>query len=228
MQKVSVIIPAYNESKTIKETIEAVHAIRLIDEIIVVDDGSNDNTCEIARKCNAKVIRCAENKGKGNALKLGLLRCKGDIVVFLDADTEKTAREIVKLIQPIQDGICDVAIARFGRPKKKGGFGLVKLVSRYGTKLLAGEYIESTLSGQRAFKAEVLKNITIGTGYGAEVGMTIDIIKKGYTILECDVDMTHKETGRNLKGFLHRGKQMNDILGVLIRKAFERTGKNKN
>ncbi|MDK2799897.1 MAG: hypothetical protein PWP27_1412 [Clostridiales bacterium] len=221
MYKISVIIPAFNESNRIKDTIESIKSIHVSSEIIVIDDGSTDNTYKIAEQSGAKVLRCLKNGGKGNALKIGIEKCKGEIIVFLDADVGKSAKEIKKIIDPIQQGKCDVAIAKFGKAKKKGGFGIVKFVSRYGARLLSGAYVESILSGQRAFKIEVLRKIEIGTGYGAEVGMTIDIIKNGYTILECDVDMTHNETGRDLKGFIHRGKQMYDIIKVLINKAFQ-------
>lgn len=221
MSKISVIIPAFNEEKTIKDTIDAVQSTQLVDEIIVVDDGSKDHTVDIAKQCGAKTIRCHFNMGKGKALERGIKECEGDIIVFLDADVGHTGSEITKIIQPIKQGQCDVAIAKFGRSGKKGGFGLVKFVSRYGVKLLSGRYIESVLSGQRAFKAEVLKNISMGSGYGAEASMTIDIIRRGYKIGEFEVNMIHHETGRDLKGFLHRGKQMRDILVVLLIKLFK-------
>ncbi len=216
MSKVSVIIPAYNESDIIQDTITALIDIPYINQIIVVDDGSNDNTYKIAEDNGAEVIRFTSNSGKGKALETGIHFCIGDIIVFLDADVGKSAVEIIKIIQPIKDGECDVAIANFGKAKKRGGLGMVKFVSRYGAKMLTGMYIESILSGQRAFRAEVLKHITIGTGYGAEVGMTIDILKKRYKVMECEVDMCHRETGNNLSGFIHRGKQFFDIIKVLI------------
>ncbi|NLY42703.1 MAG: glycosyltransferase family 2 protein [Clostridiaceae bacterium] len=222
MKKTSVIIPAHNESEFIEKTINSVKLTGMVDEIIVVDDGSDDSTYDIAKKNGAIVIRNDKKRGKGNALMKGLQECSGDVIVFLDADVGGSAVEISKIIIPVKMDICDVAIARFGRAKKKGGFGLVKLISRYGAFLLCGRYIESILSGQRAFKAEVLKNISIGNGYGAEVGMTIDIVRKGYTLLEWDVNMMHRETGRDLKGFIHRGKQMCHILQVLFLKALER------
>ena len=216
MEKIAVVIPAYNEADIIGDTIKALQTMKEISEIIVVDDGSTDSTWKVAEDSGAYVIRCEKNLGKGCALEKGKQVCNGTIIVFLDADVGKSAIEIHKIIKPIQEGICDVTIARFGRAKQKGGFGIVKTISRYGVKWITGQYIESVLSGQRAFKAEVLKNISIGKGYGAEVAMTIDIIKKGYRILQCDVNMTHKETGRNFQGFLHRGRQMYHIIKVLL------------
>ena len=81
---------------------------------------------------------------------------------------------------------------------------------------MTGEELDATLSGQRLFKKEVLQQFEeIPFGYGVEVGMTIDILKKGYKIKEVLVNMTHSETGRDLKGFIHRGKQYYHIKKVL-------------
>ena len=214
--KTSVIIPAYNEEKSIKKTINSLKKLRDIDEIIVIDDGSKDRTYFFAKECDVRVIKFYKNQGKGRALREGIQYCTGDIIVFLDADVGESAVEVEKIIVPVKNNLCDVAIARFGKAKKKGGFGLVKFISRKGVKWLTGQYVESVLSGQRVFKAEVLKSISIGEGYGAEVKMTIDIIRKGYRILQCDVNMQHRETGRDFQGFIHRGIQMYQIVKVFL------------
>ncbi|NLZ52227.1 MAG: glycosyltransferase family 2 protein, partial [Thermoanaerobacteraceae bacterium] len=126
-----------------------------------------------------------------------------------------------KLISPILSDEADVVIARFKPPGTKKGFGLVKTLAFYGVKLFTGRNITSALSGQRAFKREVLDAIgTIPEGFGIEVGMLIDILKNGFIVKEVDVDMHHDVTGRDLKGFLHRGKQFWHILKVLVSKAF--------
>ncbi|MGE4283325.1 MAG: glycosyltransferase family 2 protein [Clostridia bacterium] len=219
MKSISIIIPAFNEANVIQDTIAAAKSLENIDEVIVIDDGSQDNTWEIAQSCGAKGIRSIKNEGKGSALQKGLHICNGDIIVFLDADVGSSAVEISKIIHPVLTDRCDVCIAKFGKAKKKGGVGMVKFISRFGTRILSGKNVESVLSGQRAFKSEVLCNIQIADGYGAEVGMTIDILRKGYTIMECEVNMTHQETGRDLKGFIHRGRQAVHIMAVLFRKA---------
>ncbi len=219
---ITVIIPAFNESRKIGATIDSIKEIGLIDNIIVVDDGSTDNTADIAEKKGATVIKLDENRGKGNALNVGLENSrydKSDIVVFLDADVGGSGSEIVKIINPIINEKCDVAIAKFKDGVKPGGFGLVKLSARFGAKLLTGVYVHSILSGQRAFAADTLEKLIVEKGYGAEVGMTIDLIRRGFTIKEYEVSMTHNETGRDLKGFLHRGKQLVHILKILLKKA---------
>ena len=215
---VSVIIPAFNEENRIKETIKAVQSLEMVSEIIVVDDGSHDKTSTVASNCGAYVLKNKKNYGKGKALQNGLKKAKGYITVFLDADLGSTAAEAKKLIQPVIDGICDMTIAKFGKPSIKGGFGIVKKISRLAVKLITGIEIHSVLSGQRAFKTEIIKNINISNGYGAEIGLTIDILKKGYSVMEIQVNMKHNETGRNLKGFIHRGKQLFHIVMVIIKK----------
>lgn len=225
--KVTILIPAFNEEKNIEQTLKGLEDFQStycrenqIDlDILLIDDGSADQTCAKASRAGAKVLALRENKGKGNALREGLKNTDGDIIVFLDADLRDSSGEVYKLISPILKNEADVVIARFKPLSKKKGFGFVKALAFYGVKLFTGEEVTSALSGQRAFKKEVLDAIgTIPEGFGIEVGMLIDILKKGFTVREVDVDMYHDVTGRNLKGFLHRGKQFWHILKVLISK----------
>ncbi|WP_209453599.1 glycosyltransferase family 2 protein [Thermoanaerobacterium butyriciformans] len=218
---VSVLIPAFNESNRIVDTIKGMENIEEIDEIIVVNDGSTDDTAEKAKKAGARLVNIKNNSGKGRALKEGLKYVKNDVVAFIDADVGLTSREVIKLIKPVVDGEADVTVARFPKVKVKSGFGFVKKLAKYGVKLLTGYDFDSTLSGQRVFKKEVLDKIKrFYSGYGIEVGMTIDILNMGYKIKEVDVDMTHSVTLRDIKGFIHRGRQFIDILKVLLIKAF--------
>lgn len=218
---VSVLIPAFNESNRIVDTIRGMENIKEIDEIIVVNDGSTDDTADKAKKAGAKLVNIKNNSGKGKALKEGLKYVKNDVVAFIDADVGLTSREVIKLIEPVINGEADVTVARFPKVNVKSGFGFVKKLAKYGVKLLTGYDFDSTLSGQRVFKKEVLDKIKrFYSGYGIEVGMTIDILNMGYKIKEIDVDMTHSVTLRDLKGFIHRGRQFIDILKVLLIKAF--------
>lgn len=220
--EISALVPAYNEGDKIENTINNIKKSRYIGKIYVVDDGSNDDTSFRAMEAGAKVLRLDQNRGKGFALKYGLERIvdKNDIVVFLDGDLDASHRDIDKLIEPVVKNHCDVTIAKFSSPKKKGGFGFVKGLAKRGIKFYTKEEIDSGLSGQRAFKVDVLRKFTeIPYRYGVEVGMTIDILKLGFTIKEIEVEMGHRETGRDLNGFLHRGKQFYQILLTLISKG---------
>lgn len=213
--KVSVLIPAWNEADRIDQTILAVRTLTEVDEIIVIDDGSTDETYRIAMEAGARVVRHFANYGKGAALYSGILTTEAEIVVFLDADMGETAVEVRKLLRPIMEDRCDMSIGQLPRPLR-GGFGLVKGFARRGIRQLGGIEVAAPLSGQRACNRRALDAIgSLGEGYGVEVGMTIDAARKGIRLLEVEVDMKHREYGRNLRGFWHRGKQMMQIARVL-------------
>lgn len=221
--KVSIIVPAYNESKDIVNTLESLKAIPEIDEIIVVDDASQDDTVALARQTGVTVIALANNMGKGGALNKGMESITGEIIGFVDADLGKTASEVRKLILPVVAGKADMTIAKFPRAKKKGGFGLVKGLARAGIKHFTGLEMDSPLSGQRVVIKEIIDDIGyLASGYGVEVGLTIDVARKGYKVMEVEVNMTHAETGRDLNGFMHRGKQFFHVSKVLMTKLVAR------
>lgn len=223
----SVIIPAYNEGERIVDTLKGIENLEEVNEIIVVDDGSSDNTEEILESYNSHKLRFVKqpsNMGKGKALEKGieLANKKAEIIVFLDADVGNTSSEITKIIAPVQSGECDVTIARFKPAKKKGGMGFVKRLARDSVYEMTGVELNASISGQRAFKREVIERFDmIPDGYGVEVGMSIDILKWGYKIKEIIVDMSHNETGRDFKGFVHRGKQYIHIMKVVNQKKKE-------
>ncbi|MBM7614021.1 glycosyltransferase family 2 protein [Alkaliphilus hydrothermalis] len=221
---VSVIIPVYNEGERIGNTIRGLIAVDVVDSIIVVDDGSKDGTVEEVKKFKeVNLLQHGVNQGKGTALQTGVKEAMkiGDIIVFLDGDLGESSKEVYKLVLPLLNNEADVVIGRFPPAKKKGGFGLVKGLVRLGLKLHTGKVVISALSGQRAFKKEVLQQVPVkDQGYGIEIGMTIDLLRKNFKIIEVEVDMTHHETGRDLAGFRHRGKQFYQIMKVIVKKAF--------
>lgn len=218
-KKVSVLIPAHNEEKSINDTICAVRSISEVDEIVVVDDASVDNTAKIASCAGAVVVTLPSNLGKGGALNKGMEIVKGDIVALVDADLGKSAVNIKKLIEPILANRADMTIAKFPKARKKGGFGLVKGLARNGIRFFTRIEVMAPLSGQRVMIKEVIAALGgFESGYGVEVGMTIDAVRKGFRILEIEVEMTHRETGRDLYGFLHRGKQFYHVARVLAKR----------
>jgi glycosyltransferase involved in cell wall biosynthesis len=220
---VTAIVPAYNEQDRIEDTLSALKSIECIQYIYVINDGSTDETYDRARNIKGiDVINQFPNKGKGEALYKGLqLALKNsDIIVFVDADLEESAKDIEKLLVPILEDKADVTIAKFPPARRKGGFGFVKGLAKWGVFINTGKRIDTALSGQRAFKSEVLEQINNNyKGYGVELGMVIDILNRGYNVMEVDVNMYHNETGRDLSGFIHRGKQFWHTLMVLISKT---------
>ncbi|MTI79392.1 MAG: glycosyltransferase [Firmicutes bacterium] len=206
--KVSAIIPAYNESEHIYQTVSALLNISEINEIIVVDDDSLDDTALKAEQAGAEVIKLLQNEGKGGALTRGVNESTGDVLLLLDGDLGESARHARELLMPVVVGEVDMSVAKFPRSNKKAGFGLVKGLARAGIRHFAGIEVEAPLSGQRAITRQVAKDIIpFASGYGVEVGLTIRVARLGYKIVEVPVAMTHAETGRDLAGFKHRGKQ---------------------
>jgi glycosyltransferase involved in cell wall biosynthesis len=221
-KKVAVLIPAWNEADIVDRTILAVRTLDVVSEIIVIDDCSTDETYRISLESGARVVRHRTNHGKGAALYSGILSTDADVVVFLDADMGETAVEIEKLIRPVLEDRCDMTIGCLPRPMR-GGFGLVKGFARRGIRKLGGIELRAPLSGQRACNRRVLDAIgRLGHGYGVEVAMTIDAARRGMRLLEVEVQMKNREYGRNLRGFLHRGKQFVQIARVLLSRAGER------
>ncbi len=175
---VSAVIPAYNEEKYIKTVIDAVKKVKEVDEIIVVDDGSQDNTAAVARKAGAKTITLTDNHGKGFAIGVGSKEAKGDVLIFLDADLSNvTPTKIRKIIEPFKD-TCDFVKTKFDRV---GG-----RVTRLTAKPLLGHFFpeieksfEQPLSGQFGIQKNLLKEIHLEDGFGVDVGILIDVVQRG-------------------------------------------------
>ncbi len=205
---VSAVIPAYNEAERIRQTVTAALSIAEVNEVVVVDDASTDETAKIAAQAGARVIKLSRNSGKGAALTRGVQEAQGSILLLLDGDLGETAVYGRELLLPILNNTADMTVAKFPRPAKKAGFGLVKGLARAGIRHFAGIEVEAPLSGQRAMRRTVAdKVMPFASGYGVEVGLTIKVARLGYRIQEVAVPMTHAETGRDLAGFMHRGKQ---------------------
>lgn len=220
---VDIIIPAFNEADRIAATVRAASGIGAR-RVIVVDDGSRDDTALRAAAEGAEVIRLPRNQGKGAALTAGLAASSGDILVLLDADTGASAREASRLIEPLAAGQADVAIAHFPPVGGGGGFGLVKGLARFGIRRLSGLDVQSPLSGQRALRREVWRHLGgIAAGFGAEVAMTITVARAGFRVVEVPVTMTHRELGRSWRGFVHRGVEFWHVGRALWRCARGRT-----
>lgn len=221
--QVTIIIPAYNESNLIQDTVQAVQNLGIVNQTIVVNDCSTDSTGDLAQAAGAEVINLSRNVGKGGAINFGMKQAKGGIIGFIDGDLGKSAVEVEKLIIPILEKKADMAIGRFPPAVKKGGFGLVTNLAKKGIRWLTGLQITSPLSGQRVMRREIIEKIgPLEARFGVEVGLTIDVLRLGFRVKEIPVQMTHAETSRNLAGFLHRGHQFFDVLAVLAKRLFMR------
>jgi glycosyltransferase involved in cell wall biosynthesis len=221
---ISVIVPAYNEAVRIGDTVRALAAIPSVDEVIVVDDGSTDSTAIEADNAGATVIRTPENRGKGAALDTGVEAARGSIIALLDADLGSTASEAACLFDPVLDGTADMAIATFPViPGKGGGFGFVVRLARWGIRRATGQTMAAPLSGQRALRREVWQKAGgADPGFGAEVGLTIDALCAGFSVVEVPTTMTHRVTGRDWAAIRHRARQFFAVARALWRRRNSR------
>jgi glucosyl-3-phosphoglycerate synthase len=190
--KVSVCIPARNEEKTVGRIVSHVKSrltsegggVGLVDEIVVVDDASSDATASEAAAAGARVVRGpSEGGGKGEAMRVGLAETTGDLVVFLDADVENFSPHFVTgLLGPLlADGEWTALVKGFyERPlngARSGGGRVTELVAKPAIELLFPHLLEvrQPLAGETAARREVLESTGISPGYGAELGLLVDV-----------------------------------------------------
>jgi len=194
--KISIIIPVYNESKTIHKILERVEALDLDKEIIIVNDSSTDGTAEALKKYERSPYRIAHhavNQGKGAALRTGFQLATGDVVVVQDADLEYHPREIPKLLQPIIEGEADVVFgSRFigGGPHRVHYFW--HYVGNTMLTLMSNMFTNLNLTDMetcyKMFRRDVLQQIRIEENrFGFEPEITAKIAKLGCRIYEVPI-----------------------------------------
>lgn len=159
--KVSVVIPAFNEAQTIGRVLDVITTFTAIDEIVVVSDGSTDNTVEVVRQYPVRLIELKENIGKGGALQRGIDNASGDILVFLDADLiGLTTKHLEDMMQPVLLNRVEMVIGIFDSGRLTTD--LAQVFAPY-------------LSGQRVLKRSVIQgldNLEM-TRFGVEIALTI-------------------------------------------------------
>lgn len=205
------LVAARDEVGRIGPCVEALRP--LVDEVVVVDDGSRDRTASEALAAGAGVIRSPRRLGKGTALEGALRRLPpADRWLFADGDLGATAAGLRRLLEVVEDGVADLAIATFP-PARSGGFGLVRRAAARSIRVLTGFEARAPLSGQRALTGEALAAVRpLARGFGVETAMTVDALRAGLRLVEVDVPgLEHRFTRRDVRGFAHRGRQGLDI-----------------
>ena len=206
--RVVALVPARDEEASVEDTVDALRLLA-VTEVVVVDDGSSDATAAVALGAGATVLRIPGHAGKGGAMEGALRRLPpADVWLFADADLGSSAQGLGTLLEVVLAERADMAVAMFP-PSADGGMGTVKRASAASIRMLSGFSAEAPLSGQRAVSAACLAAIRpLAAGFGVETAMTIDAIRAGYQVLEVPVaGLTHRVTGRTLRGFAHRGRQ---------------------
>jgi hypothetical protein len=209
------IVAARDEAANVGDTVKALRQVSGVDRVVVVDDGSSDDTADLAVAAGAEVIR-AGGHSKGLALDTALGRVDASFYLFVDADTGMTAEGAAPLLAAVMSGEADLAIGRLPA-LPGGGFGLVKDVAGWLVRRACGFRAAAPMSGQRAATRDVLQSCRpLAAGFGVEPAMTTDAVRLGYRVVEIDVQMSHRATGRSLSGFAHRGRQGLHMLAAMV------------
>jgi glycosyltransferase involved in cell wall biosynthesis len=215
-RRVVALVAARNEAGRIGPGVSAL--LPLVDEVVVVDDGSTDATGSEASAAGATVMRSRGRRGKGGALEGALRRLEpADLWLLADGDLGATAAGLARLVEFVRSGGADLAIAVLP-PAPAGGFGLVKRAAAHLIRGQSGFRATEPLSGQRALTARAMQAVRpLAQGFGVETAMTIDAVRAGLRVIEVPIDgLEHRPTYRNLRGFLHRGRQGWDIAKAVL------------
>ena len=201
---VAVLVAARDEESTIATTVAALKEQFPGAEVIVADDGSRDATADEAERAGARVV-VLPARGKGQALTFAEQAAPPGPLVLADAD-------LVGELAPLADTDDDLAVAAFAE-RRGGGFGIAKAIARGLIRLRSGFAAREPLSGQRYLSASARETtFPLAAGFGCEVRMTIDAARAGLRVSELELPLSHHETGRDLRGFVHRGRQLVDAL----------------
>lgn len=213
------IVAARNEADRVGETVAALRRALPGAAIWVADDASTDGTAERAMAAGARVVSRGRPHGKGGNMTAAAEAALSDeaapgVVLLCDADLGASAGGLAALVEAVERGECDLAVAAFAE-RVGGGFGIALGFARRAVRRLCGFEAAAPISGQRAMRAEVLRAVLpFARGYGMEIGMTVDAVRAGCRIREYELDLAHRATGRDLRGFLHRGRQLLDFARV--------------
>lgn len=216
-EKISVIIPAYNEAKTVDRVIKEALALKEVGELILVDDGSSDGTEKkiqmFKKDKNFIYIKHLKNRGKGKALKTGVHKAKNEIILLLDADLRNiTSAKIKRIIKPVIDDEVDVSRAAFYRSRGRVTEYAAKPMMRI---LFPDMHFEQPISGQICAKKSFLESIDLENRYGVDIGILFDAIQTGQRIVEVNIGkLEHKANSEETISEMAK-----EVLETMIKKA---------
>jgi glycosyltransferase involved in cell wall biosynthesis len=207
--KISVVIPVYNEAGTIREILKRIQAVDIVNEIIIVDDSSNDGTLQYLHEYgqshpDVTILFHEKNVGKGAALRTGFAQVSGDVVIIQDADLEYDPREYPNLLLPILDGRADVV---FGSRFLGGPHRVLYFWHYLGNRLLT--LLSNVLNNlnltdvevcYKVFKVSVLQNITFRSNrFAFDPEFTAKVAKKGFRIYEVPISYSGRSYAEGKK-----------------------------
>lgn len=223
-QAVVAVVPAKDEESRILATLSALQRVPSIRAVVVVDDGSSDQTARVAEWVGGvDVVRHERNRGKASAMTSGAARAQelmpGAPLLFVDADLGDSAAQLGPVIAPVLNGEADMTIAVLP-PQPGGGFGIVVRTATAGITQLTGWEPTQPLSGQRCITREMLIDVLpLARGWGVEVGLTIDVLRAGGRVLEVPCELQHRVTGTDMAAQAHRARQLADVSLALAERS---------
>jgi glycosyltransferase involved in cell wall biosynthesis len=216
--EIAVVVSAYNEADRLGDTLAALGEAFPGARVIVADDFSTDSTPQIAEAAGAELARPDKHLGKGGTNTLALRRLAEPLptVVLCDGDLGASARELPRLVEALQRDEGDLAVATFAR-RVGGGFGFAVGFSRWAIRRRAGVEPTAPISGQRALRPAVVRAVMpFAAGFGMETAMTIDAVRAGFRLVEVELPLEHRATGKTFRGFLHRFRQLLSFARVYV------------
>jgi glycosyltransferase involved in cell wall biosynthesis len=207
--KLSIVMPVFNEVSTLEPILQRVDAVKLADEIILVDDGSTDGTRELfpalqARYPELRIILHETNQGKGAAVRTGIQAAQGDLILIQDADLEYDPRDIQLLLDPIVEGKADVVYgSRFlGAARRVAMFWHMvanKLLTLM-TNLLYNSILTDMETGYKLFKREIIQDIPLRSRrFDFEPEVTAKLLKRKIRIFEVPISFNPREYSEGKK-----------------------------
>jgi len=230
---VAVVIPANNESDRIQATVAGATGLPGVDLVVVVDDGSTDDTAALAGDAGATVVRHSRRRGKAAAMETGAEAIRlvettaapggpgpARHLLFLDGDLGATAAEAGPLIEPVRAGDADMTIAVFTDRARQGGHGFVVGLAGAGIERATGWRPAQPLNGQRCLTRAAFELARpLAAGFGVETALTIDLLNRGMRVTEVEVPLAHRATGNDWHSQVHRARQFADVARALAVRA---------